>query len=82
MFDLSNRIDLQACDDPTWVRQWRNQDASGGPGTDQQTLSGSHEHVAVVDVDGERVIFWTEQFSGSLDAVRDADTVFRSLMIP
>lgn len=82
VFDLTNRIDLRECADPTWVTQWRNVNASGGPGTNQGTLTGAHQHIAVVDVDGERVIFWTEQFSGSLDAVRDADTVFRSLTIP
>lgn len=81
--ELFNRMDPRGCSDPSAsVRQWRNIAFDGGPGFAQRTGSGARQRMAVVDVDGTRVVFWTETFGGPMKAVREAQEVFDSLRIP
>jgi hypothetical protein len=83
VFDLVNRIDLRTCSDPSAaVRQWRNVTSGGGPGFAQRTGPGARQRIAVVDVDGTRVVFWTETFMGPIEAIREAQEVLDGLRIP
>jgi hypothetical protein len=83
VFDLFNRVNPRSCSDPSLgLRQWRNVAHDGGSGFAQRTGFGAHQRIAVVDVDGTRVVFWTETIGAPVEAVRAAQELLGTLRIP
>jgi DNA-binding beta-propeller fold protein YncE len=81
MFELDNNIDVSRCPDQPWLRQWTYR--SGG--LDEETtaesegLSGSHQRIAIVDVDGIPVLIEGWHIGARGDEVLEADALFESI---
>lgn len=63
LFDLDNAIDISTRSDKPWLPQW-TYDSSNGENvveSDASSLSGTHQRIAIVDVDGTQVLIlaWT-----------------------
>ena len=82
-FDLTNDIDIDGCSGKPWLHQWTYDASTSGEPVirDSEDLSGSYQHIAVLDVDGTRVVVWAWTFrqNTTLDEVQEAYQVFDSI---
>ena len=84
-FDLENTIDIRGCTGDPWLPQWTFDQASEGVSVpaDASSLPRSHQRIAILDVDGKRVLLqaWTMS-STRPDEIEEAWAVFDSVDFP
>jgi hypothetical protein len=81
-FDLTNSIDIKTCSDDPWLRQWTADDSVSGDVHDvpNGSLPGSHQRIAIIDVNGTRLLIEQWTFSStSLSEILEAQAVFDSI---
>lgn len=79
VFDLDNVIDVSQCDSDPWLPQWTWDSGTLRPDSAGPS-SGFHQRIAVLDVDGQRVLIdaWPLWGDGAAEVLR----VFESIRFP
>jgi hypothetical protein len=80
-FDLDNNIDVSLCADQPWLHHWTYR--SGGLESEttarSEGLSGTHQRIAIIDVDGVPVLIEAWHLGARGDEVLEADALFDSI---
>jgi hypothetical protein len=81
MFELDNNIDVTRCPDQPWLHHWTYR--SGGLDDEatvmSEGLSGSHQRIAIVDVDGVPVLIESWHIGARGDEVLEANALMESI---
>jgi hypothetical protein len=80
-FELDNNIAIKQCSEDPWLPQWtfRSEGLDSDAVENSGGLSGTHQRIAIVDVDGVPVLIEEWILGARVDEVLEADAVFESI---
>ena len=80
-FLLDNNINIKTCTNDPWLPQWTFDSATSGPVVEEKALflSGAEERIAILDVNGTRVLILGWTIGSRLDEVAETQQVMDSI---